>query len=628
MQNLTSKIFGNNVALVCIVLLLGSLTHAGALAAPFKTLDDNVSIVNNPDIKSFANLGKIFTASFFGDDHYYRPMVSLSFMAEYRLFGLDPFFYNLTNLALHLAVAVTVFFLVFILIADRAAAFFTSLVFAVHPVHWEAVANIPGRAVILSAFFTLNAFLFYLLSEEKKRFAACYGLSLVFFTCGLLSKESAAMMPVVLLSYMFFLCKGPKKYVLAAPFFLIIAGYVVWRRSLGIMGTYPWRSLHEHVLGFMTFLSAVLTYLRLLVWPSGLHFDRAQRMFLSFSDPGLFAALIAFLAAGLAAVKFSKRLPGHVLFFAAWFCVELFPVSQIVTTIGVGPGYISAAEHFLYLPSIGVLALIVMGAKRLYVLNGKMGFLSLNASRVLITGGLLALMLVTVHQEIFSRNALAMFERTIEYNPANARILFSAGLEEAHRGRYGQAEAYFRRAVTREPPNVSYRIALSRTLYDQGKVVAAIEALDGIRDAGKWDPLLKDNLRAAHQSAIERYRDLVLREPGNAAARYSLGTMLSRAGRVEESVEQYERAVALKPDHRNALFNLASSYGLLGDQDKAAEYYQRLLAVGGAKDHLDAMAYRHLGEISQRRGDHAAAEELFRKAGTLREAEGEGLFGL
>ena len=618
MHNLFSKISKNNIALVGIILLLGCITHACMLSAPFKTLDDNVSIVNNPDIKSFENIGKIFTVSFFGGKHYYRPMVALGFMAEYHFFGLRPFFYNLTNLALHLAVAVTVFFLIFTLLEDRSAAFFTSLLFAVHPLHWEAVSNIPGRAIILSTFFVVNAFFFYCLAEEKRRFAPCYGLSLVFFAFGLLSKESAVMLPVLLLSYTFFSEKGAKRYFRVIPFFLIIAVYIVFRRSLGVMEIYPWRSPQEHALGLATFLKAVLTYLRLFIWPEGLHFDRAQEMFLSFTDPGLVSTLIAVLALGFVVVKFKKKVPGYILFFASWFAIELFPVSQIVTTIGVGPGYISTAEHFLYGPSIGIFILIVLGVKKIVDLNRPSGLFPANVFRIMIAAGLLSLMLVTINLEIYSRSALAMFERTLEYNPNNARILFSTGIELVDRKRYAQAEVYFRRAFEREPMNVSYAIALGRVFYDQGKVVEAVAVLERVREAGKWDDLLRENLNAAYKNAVDQYQGLILREPANARAYYSLGTMYSRTGRIEESVEQYKRAVALKPDYKMALFNLASSYGLLGQEERAIEYYQRMIALSGVQDHLDFTAYRHLGEIYQRRGDVDQVKNYFEKAEALK----------
>jgi len=498
MKTLLRTISKGNVGLVLAAVILGLAAHSLVLNAPFKTLDDNASIINNADIKDPANAGRIFRSSFFGGKHYYRPLVSLSFMAEYHFFGLQPFYYNLTNLALHLSIAVTVFFLAFLILKDRGAAFFAALLFAVHPVQSDAVANIAGRSVILSTFFTVNALFFYSLASGR-RFFLLYALSLICFACGLLAKESAAMLPALLLAYIILFEKKGKKWPLILPYALIILAYIALRRSLGILETYPWRSPSEHVFGFLTFLRACLTYLRLLIWPSGLHFDRAQEMFLTFSDPGLIATILAFAAAGIALFKLRKHFSRDGLFFAAWFGIELFPVSQVVTTIGVGPGYISAAEHFLYMPAIGMFALMALGGQKLYRLNQTKGFFSTNTFRIVVASIFLSLMLVTVFQTVVARTALGMFKRTLAYNPNNARILFSAGIEMVNRNRFHEAEHYFLRAFAREPENISYRIALGRALCDQGKFAEGIAVYETIKDGGKWSELLKKNLDEAYR---------------------------------------------------------------------------------------------------------------------------------
>jgi len=78
-------------------------------------------------------------------------------------------------------------------------------------------------------------------------------------------------------------------------------------------------------------------------------------MFSSFGDPQLWATLMIYLVLAYVFVSSKKRLSNINVFFVAWFCIELFPVSQIITTIGVQPGVMSAAEHFLYMPVIGIL---------------------------------------------------------------------------------------------------------------------------------------------------------------------------------------------------------------------------------------------------------------------------------
>lgn len=623
MRNLTRKILKSNIGLMCIVLGLGLAVYACALTAPFKTLDDGYSIIHNPDIKDFANIAKIFRSSFFGGGHYYRPLVSFSFMIEYHLFGLNSFYYNLDNLILHLLIVVSLFYLMLAILKDRMAAFFTSLLFVIHPIHWEAVANIPGRAVILSAFFTVNAFLFfiYFLGRKNNRAMIWYILSLVSLAGGLLSKESAAMLPVVLLSYTFFIASRPKRYAPLVPFFILIAGYIFLRSSLGLVETYPWRSLPELTLGFFTFLRGCLTYLRLLIWPAGLHFDRAQAMLLSYHDPDVWATLLVFVIFGFILFKFRKGLSAAVWFFLSWFWIELFPVSQIVTTIGVGPGYISTAEHFLYAPSVGIFVLFILSVQTLYRRRQMFPAFSPDtclpvrqACRAGLAGIILALMLVTVYQNIHARSALIMFERTLNYNPHNTRILYSMGLEMVGRERYGQAERYFRRALALDPFQMRTRHALGRVLFDQGRLIDSIAEYEIVHRAGAGDALLEKNLNEAYAKAVEQLRAEIARHPDNARLHYSLGTFYSRTQQIEQSLEHYRRAIALDSRQKEALFNLASSYEALGRPEKAAGYYERVLALDGKKDYLDQHAYKHLGEIYERQGDAAKAKEYFTKA--------------
>ena len=507
MPNFIKTILNSNIGLVCIVILLGFLAHSFMLTATFKTLDDNISIINNEDIKDFSNTGKIFKASFFGGKHYYRPMVSFSYMVEYHLIGLRSFYYNLTNLTFHLSIAITVFFLVFLICKDRNTAFFTSLLFAVHPIQWEAVSNISGRAVILSTFFTMNAFFFYCLSREKKRQALFFSLSLLFFTCGLLSKESAAMLPILLLSYIFLIEKDIKRIRFIVPYFLIIGVYFLFRRSLGIAETYPWPSAGEHVLGFLTFLRVCLTYLRLVVWPLDLHFDRAQAMFLSFGDPQLWATILIYTALAFILVRMKKRLSNTVIFFITWFCIELFPASQIITTIGVQPGVMSAAEHFLYMPVIGIFVLLVLSVRKLITFIQAKGLCSAGVCRLALTGLFLFLMLTTARQGFEARTALTMFHRSLDQNPNNARIQYSMGLEMAKRERFQEAEYHFRRALDGDPNHMMVRVALGRALHDQGKFVEGIAVYQTVHGVdGKLNELLKTNLRDAYQHLAEMYQ--------------------------------------------------------------------------------------------------------------------------
>ena len=194
----------------CLVLIavLVFTAYSFCLSAPFKTLDDDASIVKNDDIKSFSNLGVIFTTSFFGGNAYYRPLVSLSFMTEYHFFGLDPVYYYLTNILIHIFSAWLVFLIAEILLKDTVAAFAVGLLFGIHPVHAEAVSNIPGRAILLCGLFYLASFYCFLMAEKKGK--VFYGLSLAAFALALLSKESAGVLPLLLIVYLWLFKRNAK----------------------------------------------------------------------------------------------------------------------------------------------------------------------------------------------------------------------------------------------------------------------------------------------------------------------------------------------------------------------------------------------------------------------------------
>ena len=156
--------------MVFALILCGLLAHVVVLGGSFKTMDDETSIVTNQNLRSFSSLGRIFGGSFFnGDNTYYRPLVTFSFLLDYQIAGLKAFFYYLTNLLLHLANAVLLFFTFNVLLKKKSLSFPAALLFVVHPVQWEAVANIAGRSILLCAFWQFAAFLLYLRYATQSR---------------------------------------------------------------------------------------------------------------------------------------------------------------------------------------------------------------------------------------------------------------------------------------------------------------------------------------------------------------------------------------------------------------------------------------------------------------------------
>jgi len=608
---------------ILLIIALTFSAYSFAVQPSFKTLDDEKVIVTNPDIRSFSGIGKIFTTSFFGKKSYYRPLVIFSHLLEYQVFGLNAVFYYWMNIFIHTASALILFALLKLIFRRRTLSFLAALLFAVHPVQWEAVTNIPGRAILLAGLFILGSF--YLFCRGRRR---DYPAALLLFACGLLSKESAGVLPLALVAYQWiWVSGGPssrREWITrlrpVVPFFVIAAVYILIRQWLGITNLFPWRSVPEALLGFMSFLRGGLTYLRLLIWPLDCHFDRSQLLFASFSQLELILTAIVFLAGLFILYRHRRSLSPAVRFFLAWIVIEFLPVCQILFSVGIQPGMISMAEHFLYLPMAGIAALAVLGGDYLYrkILNlpdRPVGPLVLHLAAA---GAYVFFVLITIQLSIYARNETLMFERTIRLNPANVRIRNSLGIAYAKAGRFREAQHQFEQALVFDPNNVKARIGLGKALCDQGHYWEGLAEYDKVRDAGLYRETLETNRRLTQKILLKRLRRTLNENPQDGRAHYSLGVIYSGQGNVVRAREHFQQALALEPDFPQALFNLATLEEAHGNTAEAIRYFEKLLDVPAPQDRLAYLTLVHLQALYARTGADARAEDAHQRAEALR----------
>ena len=149
-----SSIKHANFIPVITIILIGFVAYFGAIDSTF-LWDDYHFIINNPNIKSFTSAPKIFTQNIgsgtWTHNIYYRPIQELSYMLDYKLWKFDPKGYHLSNVILHIATALSVFFLVKQITANTFVALITSLLFTIHPINVESVAYISSRGDLLAA---------------------------------------------------------------------------------------------------------------------------------------------------------------------------------------------------------------------------------------------------------------------------------------------------------------------------------------------------------------------------------------------------------------------------------------------------------------------------------------------
>ncbi|NQY07882.1 MAG: hypothetical protein HRT68_17220, partial [Flavobacteriaceae bacterium] len=217
----------NTTFLVILCLIITSIVLFPTLQNDWVNWDDGEYVKDNLLIKELS-FKSIQTA--FETDHIlgaYIPMVLVSWMIDYAIWGTNAYGYHLSNLLIHLSIIVLVFYLVNKMTNKTRMAFIVAILFAVHPMRVEAVAWITARKDLLYTFFFMLGLITYHkynFSQFVKQKIIFFLLCLIFFSCSLFSKGTAVIFPFILILFDYLWKRNNyKRIVLEKVPFLIIA---------------------------------------------------------------------------------------------------------------------------------------------------------------------------------------------------------------------------------------------------------------------------------------------------------------------------------------------------------------------------------------------------------------------
>jgi protein O-mannosyl-transferase len=363
-KSFKSKFNALNVAFLQMLFLIFAAigVYSFSLDHTFLTSwDDNQYVVNNPDICGFTveHLRAAFTKFYVGN---YAPLHIVSYMLDYTLWGMNPAGYIGANILLQTANGLLFYWLVAKLTTNNRLAFFSSLIFLLHPVQVESVVWISQRKNLLAMFFFLISLHSYVCYREKEpgKGYLWYAVAILAFICALLTKSVVVVLPIVLVLYDF--CLAPREYrrqwvIDKIPFFaaaVLVALIAFKSQASGAGGgivNYP----DESAFGiFITMLTVFASYAGMLVWPTNLSI-----FYLTPIKAGVDIAVILsgmlmiLLAAGL---YYLLRKDKAILFWAALIPVGILPVSQII------PLSTLMNDRYLYFPLLGFAVLLAWGA--------------------------------------------------------------------------------------------------------------------------------------------------------------------------------------------------------------------------------------------------------------------------
>jgi protein O-mannosyl-transferase len=596
---------------VALILLVGWFVYSPALHGSW-LWDDQAEISQNPEILDPAGYWKIWAQSANTD---FFPLKSTVIWLQWRLWQDHPLGYHLTTVGLHLLSAFLLWHL-FRKLGLRLA-WLGALLFVVHPVMVGSVAWIAELKNTLSLPPLLLAASAYVDFDERRQ-RRYLALSAGLFLAAMLCKTSVVMFPVVLLLYCWWkrgrISSGDLK--ASGVFFaisLVLGLVTIWfQHERAIAGTVIASS------GLFSRLAcaglAIAFYFGKGIFPVGL-LPLYPRW--TVDAPSLLQFL-PWLGLGLVLYWcWTRRATWgrHVLFGLGFFLINLAPILGFIPMSFMR--YTWVADHFAYLPLIGLIGLATASAGWLAAsLTG-------SARLYAVAGGIVLLGFLAGESRRYAANFQSeetLWSYTLKRNPASWLAHNNLGSALLNQGHLPEAIANFDAAVQLKPDYAAAYNNLGIVYYRLGRPA---ESMEYFRRALGFQP----NFPEAHLNlgntlvqagrlpeAMEHYRQAIRLTPTLAEAHNNLGNALYMADRSSEAVEEFQQALRIKPDYAEAHENLGSIYARGGSFSDAIAHYQAALQLNPGK----AATHNNLGFVLVRTGRLTEAIAQFEQAVRLK----------
>lgn len=553
--------------------------YSGMINGTFLSLDESEIL---QDLDHFSLNIRHYFLPVGGSVHlYYRPLQGLSLLLDRLMWGTQASGFHLTNIVLHVANVLLVYALALkVTFAPHRpiVALLAAVLFAVHPIHTEAVDWIAGRTDLLATLFGLGSFLAYLRFRDDATWrylvvsAACYLL-------GLFAKEVALAVPLVIVAYELSIRQSHSRTerlriaLAGAGCYGVVTGFYLWLRhsalsrgdvgiaqSMGALHV-PWFDQAQSI------LSAVGFYMTKLVLPFPLNFAVGPIETPVYLGLGLLAGAVACVAA----IKRTEE-----SFWIWWVLLTLSPSLIIAIT---GMAWTSVAERYLYFPSVGfsILAVLLLFAVSARVVQS-----------AVVPGTAIVAVCVWFFAGTYARNLvwqepMLLWEDTVRKSPEFPIAHNEYGIALMADQRYNEAKQHFEKAI-----ELGYRakplenLALIAVYVDRNPQEAEkllTLAIDGGGQKGKLYSRLATNY--AQQAGSEQTSGSI----------HLLRT----------AIRMYEQAYAHHGDPV-ALYRIGQLYIRLAEYEKARSFFEQAIGKGGPDDFFVAPSKTIVLKLANQRG--------------------------
>lgn len=632
---------------ILVVFLASVITYANTLQHQF-VHDDVAIVLKNSLIRDLRHIPEIFVSDYWKTEQWeieersglYRPLVIASFAVNYAVDRLNPFGYHLFNLLIHSLNCILIYFIICFLTTRRPLAFLSAVIYALHPIHTEAVASIVGRSELLAALFVFLAWFLHLLNQNREMSSTrpflLQTMSVLAYFFGLLCKENAiTFLGILLLSdYCFHLKQDgfPRYRVLWRKYWgylIVTCLYLVIRfQVVGTPGVPPQgRDYGLQPLWIdPSFLTSLFTmskvffyYIVKLVLPISLSPDYSYNsipLSKSFWEKDViigFCLAIGLLILALYSVHKRPLVSFSILFF--------FLTASLISNLIVISGVLMA-DRLLYLPSFGICMCMasVLEQLRLYCTSSDTrqwcrpipsiaiavvmilyGWLTFNQNRIWRDNGMLWSHAVEkVPNSFLARLNYANFlasqgkdtEAIEEYKKSmNIRVDYALthlnlGGVYTKNGRYLEAEGSYQHVLKLRPNSFRAYEELGFVYERQNKLPLAIQAYQSALRIKPQDATLHKKLAGIYErtdqigEAVHEFRTVLSFSPADTATYINLGRLLMiRMDSLEDAEQCFKTVLQMNPQDVSALNWLGSLYLKKGQVPLAIDQFRRAIRV-------------------------------------------------
>lgn len=503
----------------CAVAGLAALASMNGLWNGF-TYDDRFIIQGNAVVQDLARAWTIpllpyWPVEFGGDG--YRPLTIFAFAVQWAVAPGSALLFHAVSIAAYALACAAMFWLASLLL-PRAYAWLASALFAVHPVHVEAVANLVGQAELWAALCLVGATALYIRSRRAGtlRVRSACGISLLYLAA-CLAKEHAIMLPAALFcAERLLLCDAPRFarlrlfnlwLLLVAAGYLLARSIVIGDSIAGFEPYAPFVALNVDVPHrVLTMIGLAPQWLRLLFWPARLsaEYGPPEYPIATGLEVGQLPGLLTLM--GVVGLAFAARRKAPVFSFGlAWTGLFLLPSSNVVVPTGI-----LLAERTLFTPSLG--AMLALGA----LLPQLAAHVRTSVTRVAVLAGAGAILLMGVERSVLRtavwRNNGTLFSTSVREQPNVYRSHYMLGAWLFEERQYALGERSFLTALDlfSHDPFVAYN--LGQGYSGMGHFGAAYDmyALAERIQPGFWDAKAKMAMTSAAAGRLAEAKALAV----------------------------------------------------------------------------------------------------------------------